>query len=59
MKDFACACFSPASSAALAAVPAAAATTYDAFASFTGTNTGGAFTYGSFDEAGSFVHALQ
>ena len=35
-----------------AAVPAGAAT-YDAFASFTGTNTGGAFTYGVLDDTGA------
>lgn len=37
--------------AAAAAIPAAAVT-YDAFSSFTGTNTGGAFTYGTFDGTG-------
>ena len=37
---------------AIAAVPATAATN-DAFSSFTGTNTGGAFTYGSSNETGS------
>lgn len=36
-------------SALLAAAPAAAVT-YDAFMSFTGTNTGGAFTYGSLND---------
>lgn len=35
--------------AAAAALPASAAT-YDAFKSFTGTNTGGAFTYGTLDD---------
>ncbi len=34
----------------IAAAPAAAVVTYDAFASFTGTNTGGAFTYGVLDD---------
>lgn len=39
---------------AAVAGPASAAT-YDAFSSFTGTNTGGAFTYGSFDGANTFT----
>lgn len=38
--------------------PAAAAPAYDAFASFTGTNTGGAFTYGSIDPARSSSFTL-
>ncbi len=36
-----------------AAVAPASAAVYDAFSSFTGTNTGGAFTYGSLDTTGA------
>ncbi len=39
--------------ALIAASPVAAATTYDAFGSFTGTSTGGAFTYGVLDDTGA------
>jgi hypothetical protein len=45
--------FLAALSLALAAAAPATAVTYDAFSSFTGTNTGGAFTYGSLDTTGA------